>query len=328
MVSALGLLTICIQFLLAASRVVNQHATIKLRAAHVHSVATRNTSSHSLSPSELQDQYGDITCMRQTGGICTLFDCDAKRGTTMCIKNGAGVGKCKCAQGLCATAAGACEAQDGEWKGVYSVKFANPSARESAYLSATPFPIGYGYKAIRSTDSEPMWKLAFLENKHVRLESVQYPGHYLSLSSTDAGLIAKLEKLEGVLAAAQVTFVVQETRRNGGGLQFWSPVHQVALSPSSLTSAGVTVCDARVDGSQGVSQAPFACTGKEFVQFTPALPNEVVSTKGTRVAVSIISPLNSWQKAVVLAVLSVCCFGSCFFPFWFYKAPESSDAAS
>jgi len=212
---------------------------------------------------------------------------------------------------------------------VHSVKFANPSVRENAYLSAAPSPIGCGYKAVRSADSEPMWKIALLENKHVRLESVQYPGHYLSLTNGgDAGLIVQLEKLEGVLAPGQVTFVVQETRRNGGGLQFWSPVHQVALSPSSLTSAGVTVCDARVDGSQGVSQAPFACTGKEFVQFTPALPNEVVSTKGTRVAVSIISPLNSWQKAVVLAVLSVCCFGSCFFPFWFYKAPESSDAAS
>jgi hypothetical protein len=240
----------------------------------------------------------------------------------MCVDQGA-IKFCKCAQGLCATAAGACEAQDGEWKGVYSVKFTNPSVRESAYLSAYPNWAGV-YQAIRSADIEPMWKIALLENKHVRLESVQYPGYYLSLTNGgEAGFMVQLEKLEGVLAPAQVTFVVQETRNNGGGLQLWSPVHQVALIPGSLTSGSVTLCDA---GSGG----PFACTGKEFVQFTPELPNEVVSTSGTRVAVSIIPPLKGWQRVLVLAVLSVCCFGACFGPAWFFfkGTPESSEAAA
>lgn len=134
--------------------------------------------------------YGDLTCMRWTGGVCPYTYCKESRGPTECIES-----KCMCPFGYCANAIGECEVHmEGEWLGTYAISFQKAYVPEKPYVGAVKPGPHYAPPTgefdvqtwdteylVATADSRPQWKIALSPRAHVRFESADYPGNILSI---------------------------------------------------------------------------------------------------------------------------------------------------
>jgi len=138
--------------------------------------------------------FGDLTCMRWTGGSCSVFSCKSDRGPTVCEQ-----GYCMCQSGHCANAEGVCDAYPGEWLGSYALRFVNAYDQQTPYVQATPFAqhtgtglfdLDYTAAARRhgcthslaaNADPGKYWKIALTGHGHLRFESNVEPGHVMSI---------------------------------------------------------------------------------------------------------------------------------------------------
>lgn len=129
--------------------------------------------------------FGDLSCMRWTGGSCSVLSCKADRGNTVCD-----AGYCMCLPGQCANAEGVCVSAIGKWVGDYAIKFENAHDSRRAYLGDTVSrwtmfgpsqenPVTHYLASVPT--SEPRWKIAITSGGHVRFESKLEPGHVMSI---------------------------------------------------------------------------------------------------------------------------------------------------
>lgn len=128
--------------------------------------------------------FGDLSCMKWTGGSCTTFACHSSRGHTVCNQ-----GYCMCAMGGCANAEGVCVRQQGEWLGTHAIRFANPYQPERPYVEAGAGGSleGWGsseYAYLQSSSvPQPGWKVALTAGGHVRFESASQAGRVMTVYS-------------------------------------------------------------------------------------------------------------------------------------------------
>lgn len=136
----------------------------------------------SYQPSGAQS-YGDLSCMRNTGGMCNVFSCRSERGPTVCEN-----GRCMCQPGTCANAEGVCERTYGKWLGEYSIRFTKPYDPAKPFIGVGSWGLGsrlsIGTSGVfssrdtlaASSNSQPEWKIALTAHGHVRFESLSKPG--------------------------------------------------------------------------------------------------------------------------------------------------------
>lgn len=230
--------------------------------------------------------YGNLACMRRTGGTCRTSSCKAERGPTVCES-----GKCMCASGYCAIADGSCVQQQGKWLGPHSIKSLDPRHQQKPYLglddswSLSTFKTRVGFQE----GSEPVWKIAVTPEGLVRFESLKFPGYVMTVvqvqSATDIAL----------------------KRTSTSSLWVISPFEE--LDPIDVTF------QARPDMQGNVL---LTYVGKETnflthaLEFTPSLPLEAThSFTGFGPFIGVLHP---WQHNLLgLAFLMVLCWCCCLF---------------
>eukprot|EP00419_Tripos_fusus_P047427 CAMPEP_0172840474 /NCGR_PEP_ID=MMETSP1075-20121228/29343_1 /TAXON_ID=2916 /ORGANISM="Ceratium fusus, Strain PA161109" /LENGTH=107 /DNA_ID=CAMNT_0013684307 /DNA_START=423 /DNA_END=743 /DNA_ORIENTATION=+ len=89
------------------------------------------------------------------------------------------------------------------------------------------------------------------------------------------------------------TFQVRPTQLNGGGLEIWDPDAKVAIANTNVKHDAVGECTGPRLGD---------CSGREFVEFEPALPAKArMST--SRAAINGISVIHLWQTLLAVPLL-------------------------
>lgn len=136
-----------------------------------------------------KDFFGDLTCMRWTGGTCSVMTCKSDRNSE-CEE-----GYCVCPPGFCANSEGVCDQFPGEWLGDHSLAFTNAYHEDTPYVQATSSLGGYWFdEGLReaqnagvthmlsaTADAGKEWKLALTGHGHVRFESKSHPGHIMTI---------------------------------------------------------------------------------------------------------------------------------------------------
>lgn len=253
---------------------------------------------------KLKMDYGDLTCMKWTGGTCPFTFCKEERGPTECIES-----KCMCPTGYCSNAIGECEPHmEGEWLGTYAISFEKPYAVEKPYIGASPgLGIYMGEKGSEldvsattvdefraqypeaTANSERQWKIALSPRAHVRFESVRYPGFVLS-TLDNIPVLMPLEHAHPIYT----TFRVRPTAKDGGGYEIWDPHDQQALMSNNeellLSGEGQGVTECMV--AKGV------CDGHQLVIFEPQLPHKATPIVGRDILAEH-GILHWWQLALL-----------------------------
>jgi len=168
------------------------------RKVHLRRASNDTSTGHMPESKQGKNQYGDLTCMRWSGGTCRLSACKSDRGPTTCTE-----GKCFCNFGHCATSAGICEtSKPGEWIGSYSIRFVNAYNPSQPYLGIEPdvSMLGNEYDSMASVaNSQPQWKLVHTTNGFVRFESIFRPGHVFAIyNSRRRAPVAFLQRRQGL----------------------------------------------------------------------------------------------------------------------------------
>lgn len=140
----------------------------------LHTEVISSIANHTAQMSDLE--FGDLTCMRWTGGSCAMFSCSTERGPTECE-----AGYCMCQQGLCADAVGTCVRQRGKWLGAHAIRFKNPYDRAKPYLGVgdsivTELDWDSSRSLAATSSSQPSWNIALTPGGHLRFESMAMPG--------------------------------------------------------------------------------------------------------------------------------------------------------
>lgn len=129
--------------------------------------------------------YGDLTCMRWTGGTCGFSSCSADRGLTECIE-----GKCFCTSGQCSDMHGVCQPEhEGEWLGRHAIRFLQAYDEDQPYISTTTETISDDESWTEAKcdvlaavgNSSKEWKIALTPGGFVRLESAAKPGNVITI---------------------------------------------------------------------------------------------------------------------------------------------------
>jgi len=134
--------------------------TVRLRRG------SSDTSTSQLQSHEVQNKYGDPTCMTRTGRMCKFSPCNSERGPVTCVDD-----ICICEPGFCADAQGHC--QPGQQGG--SVRFLNASRPR---LSIQDRTIESDVVAT-VRDSQAQLRMADMHNAFMRFESARKPGKAL-----------------------------------------------------------------------------------------------------------------------------------------------------
>eukprot|EP00747_Dinoflagellata_sp_TGD_P070343 gnl/TRDRNA2_/TRDRNA2_156554_c0_seq1.p1 gnl/TRDRNA2_/TRDRNA2_156554_c0~~gnl/TRDRNA2_/TRDRNA2_156554_c0_seq1.p1 ORF type:complete len:386 (-),score=41.24 gnl/TRDRNA2_/TRDRNA2_156554_c0_seq1:284-1441(-) len=290
--------------------------------------------------------YGDLTCMRWTGGTCGWSDCKAERGPTSCENT-----KCICLPGYCSDSSGKCTPLKGEWVGDYSISFVKPYVSSKPYVGAEKNEGGlFGpgilkYPLASTADPSRMWRIASDSKGYVRLANLHFqskvftiyhnrrrrsdfflqrdkegkesamseamPRHAVALAgiSDDDDLWPMLMPLEDITPLS-ATFQIRETR---GGLEIWDPQQGVSLAganPDWWIKDDVA--------SRGISEcypeswAVGACEDRQLVRFEPAISGEVISM-GPQNKIRQITTLTKFQSFLVVIAVVLVFAGCCAF---------------
>jgi len=130
--------------------------------------------------------YGDLACMRWTGGLCHVMGCSPDRGPTVCES-----GRCLCQQGHCSSTEGVCKKDHrGKSIGIHAIRFLHAHNESKPYLGLDEF-VDDGFfstlkKAIpaRVGSKEALnaqWKMFLSPSGLVRFESAAHPNQVLSI---------------------------------------------------------------------------------------------------------------------------------------------------
>lgn len=294
---------------------------------------------HDLRPTDgvASTDFGDLTCMRWTGGTCAFSSCLSSRGQTECTH-----GKCLCLPGHCANAEGVCEKQTGKWLGKHAIRFLHPFVPKKPYVA-----VHKGTLSITS-DPGPFWRVALTSRGHVRFatddnqvltiysnrrrrstnsalqtramgaelphqhenrnETAPAGAHPMALHkiSDDDDLWPMLQPFDDS-DPLEATFLVHH---EADGLEIWDPQNGVALASAdpdwwiedSAADRGVAECypSTLVSGD---------CDGRNAIVFEPALPEEAVTSEA-RIMIRQLTGLATWQYLLVgFALLCCCCCG-------------------
>eukprot|EP00929_Paragymnodinium_shiwhaense_P094577 TRINITY_DN5522_c0_g1_i1.p1 TRINITY_DN5522_c0_g1~~TRINITY_DN5522_c0_g1_i1.p1 ORF type:complete len:395 (-),score=42.12 TRINITY_DN5522_c0_g1_i1:37-1164(-) len=327
-----------------------QHASNLTTGAEVgaaqngfHDNATDSDSSKDAKDASALD-YGNLQCMRWTGGTCLVFGCFLDRGKTECIE-----GKCMCPPGYCSNTKGVCEyGNNGKDIGAHSLRFVNAHDQSQPYLGMTQITDVFdSHRKIVASVSDPgaHWKLVLTPHGYVRFESTLLPEHVLTIynnrrrrthshflqveeqatNATDSSTHQHAERRTGEDARAgisdsddlwpvvrkietvtplQASFLIREV---DGGLEVWDPDNGV-----SLASADTDQWIADDMAEHGVAECREenwwyeGCEGREVVAFEPPLAQEALSPKG-HILVAAFSAMR-WYHTLGLVLIGVCCF--------------------
>lgn len=151
---------------------------VALNSNRLHRMAAdRNEFSHG---GVAKAAYGDLTCMRWTGGTCWVSGCKSERGPTECIES-----KCFCLPGYCSSSAGKCVPEyTGKWIGSYAVRFLMPFNAGKPYLGFEKTGTVFGQDSptlATVANPEPQWRMAMTPTGLVRFESIDMPGRVFSI---------------------------------------------------------------------------------------------------------------------------------------------------
>eukprot|EP00929_Paragymnodinium_shiwhaense_P039981 TRINITY_DN20914_c0_g2_i1.p1 TRINITY_DN20914_c0_g2~~TRINITY_DN20914_c0_g2_i1.p1 ORF type:complete len:385 (-),score=33.90 TRINITY_DN20914_c0_g2_i1:12-1166(-) len=127
--------------------------------------------------------YGNLQCMRWTGGTCQFFACFLDRGKTECVE-----GKCMCPPGYCSSTKGACEyGNAGKALGTHAVRFVNAHDQSQPYLGVTESANTWDNSAAvvasvpSAEDSSAQWEMVLTPHGYVRFESRLHPQQVLTI---------------------------------------------------------------------------------------------------------------------------------------------------